>query len=168
MAVIGFSGHQEIRVVAHEPSHVGSAQFDRQTQKGELLIFGHGELRWHGSNVSGNPATAFNRRPEKAYSGIRPAWPVSIFPQVENPPGHTKQALKMRNPTSSVLAHLVGLEIHAGLRKKFTPKSQARKISANPPRSNRGVRYSKTSQPPKGFDPLEVHRKPLKATWHKG
>jgi hypothetical protein len=61
-----------------------------------------------------------------------------------------------------------GIEILAGLQKKFTPKSQARKISANPPRSNRGVRYSKISQPPIGFEPLEVHRKPLKATWHKG
>jgi len=111
MAVVGFAGHQKIRVVAHEPSHVGSAQFDRQTQEGELLIFGHGELRWHGSNVSGNPATAFNRRPEKAYSGINPAQPGSIFPQVKDSPGPTKQALKTRNPTSSVLAHLVGSEL---------------------------------------------------------
>lgn len=148
MPVVSLAGHQEVGVVSHEPRHVGSAQFDRQTQEGELLIFGHGELRWHGSNVSGNPATAFNRRPEKAYSGIRPAWPVSTFPQVENPPGHTKQALKMRNPTLWVLAHLVGLRSQNGLQGQFTPKSRARKISANPPRSNRGGSFSKIGQPP--------------------
>ena len=147
MAVVGFAGHQKIRVVAHEPSHVGSAQFDRQTQEGELLIFGHGELRWHGSNVSGNPATAFNRRPEKAYSGIRPAWPVSIFPQVENPPGHTKQALEMRNPTSSVLAHLVGLRFTLDYRRSLHRNLRRGRSQPTPLRLIGGVAFS---------DPLEI------------
>jgi len=152
MAVVGFAGHQEVGVISHQPSDIGSAQFDRQTQEGELLIFGHGELRWHGSNVSGNPATAFNRRPEKAYSGIRPAWPVSIFPRVENPPGHTKQALKMRNPTSSVLAHLVGLRFSLDYRRSLHRNLRHGRSQPTPLRLIGGVQTPKSANPPQNAD----------------
>ena len=122
----------------------------------------------HGSVVSGNPATAFNRRPEKAYSGINPARPGSIFPQVKNSPGHTKQALRMRNPTSSALAHLVGSGSQNGLQEKFTRNSQGRNLVANPPCSNRGGSFSKICRPPLKMQAHEGQLKPLKATWHKG
>jgi len=46
-----------------------------------------------------------------------------------------------------------GTEILAGLQEKFTPNSQARKISANPPPSNRGGSFSKISQPPSKSGP---------------
>lgn len=111
MAVVRLSGHQKVWVVSHEPRDIGSAQFDRQAQECQLLVFGHRELGRHGMRVRCVSATAFNRRPEKAYSGINPAQPGSIFPQVKNSPGPTKQALKTRNPTSWVLAHLVGFEV---------------------------------------------------------
>ena len=41
MAVVGFAGHQEVGVVSHQPSDIGSAQFDWQSQESQLLIFGH-------------------------------------------------------------------------------------------------------------------------------
>jgi len=41
MAVVGFAGHEEVGVISHQPSDIGSSQFDGQTQERELLIFGH-------------------------------------------------------------------------------------------------------------------------------
>ena len=52
MPVVGFAGHQEVGVVSHEPSDIGSSQSDRQTQEGELFIFGHREVGRHGSEVT--------------------------------------------------------------------------------------------------------------------
>ncbi len=66
MAVVGFSGHQEVGVVSHEPSHISSAQFDRQTQECELFIFGHGKVGGHRFNVGRFPQRrliAVQRRP---------------------------------------------------------------------------------------------------------